>query len=76
MQRKQKTNPQLTEVARLELTYLLAANPKPTTATEAYVQWLGWCIQWNELTKAQALTVVSDTIDKLILLHQTMSESK
>lgn len=71
-----KTNPQLTESARLELTYLLAANPKPTTATEAFVQWLGWCIQWQEMTKAQATEVLEQTISQLIQTHEHLTKTK
>ncbi|BAY37280.1 hypothetical protein NIES2111_16170 [Nostoc sp. NIES-2111] len=72
--RKQKTDLKLTEAARLELTFFLAANPSPEQTTEAYLQWLVWCLQWRELSKSQALEVVEASIHKLTELKTALDK--
>ncbi|ABA22185.1 hypothetical protein Ava_2570 [Trichormus variabilis ATCC 29413] len=72
---KNSVRTELTEAARLELTYHLAANPKPETATEAYLLWLAWCLEWQEMTKAQATEILEQTINKLTQALSHLSKS-
>lgn len=58
---------ELTEASRQELSFLLAANPRPGTSAEAFVIWVCWCLQWEEMTKKQATEALENARSLLLL---------
>jgi hypothetical protein len=72
--RKSKPEPKLTEAARLELTFHLAANPTPENTAEAIIQWLVWCLQWRELSKQQVTNILDTSIQKLTELKTALDK--
>ncbi|GBE90835.1 hypothetical protein [Nostoc cycadae] len=72
MVNRSRPSQKLTEEARQELSLHLAANPTPNNSAFAFASWLLWCVRWSELSKEQAKAVLTEAIQQLTEVRDTL----